>query len=292
MGAGAPGRSKPASARLASFASHWSVEAAHPTAAEIDTLRGVAPAGTEVFLPAVPGQPRGQVVEAAARLNGAGLVPVPHLAARQFASEAALAAFLQALAGAGVERALVIAGDRDDAAGPFADALTVIASGLLQDTGIRRIGIGGYPEGHPRIAEPVLARAMADKLAAARDAGLAVQIVTQFCFDAAAILGWLRALRVHGIAAPVRIGLVGPTGTASLMKYAARCGVRASARGLVRNLLGVRGLISRTTPDSLLGVLSEGAPALGPVKLHYYSFGGVTRTADYARAAASGHLAD
>jgi hypothetical protein len=76
------------------------------------------------------------------------------------------------------------------------------------------------------------------------------------------------------------------------MKYAARCGVRASARGLVRNLSAMRGLIGQTTPDSLLRALSECAPVLGPAGLHYYSFGGVMRTAAYARAAASGHLAD
>lgn len=281
----------PAAAQLIAFMRHWSLEAAHPGAAEIAALKAAAPAGTEVFLPAVPSQPRARVVEAAAELTAAGLAPVPHLAARQFTDRAELAGFLQALAAAGVERALVIAGDRDDAAGPFADALAVIASGLLQHHGIRRIGIGGYPEGHPRIPEAVLARALADKLAAAAEAGLAVQIVTQFCFDPDAIHGWLRRQRAAGIAAPVRIGMAGPAGMAALMRYAARCGVRASARGLVRNVSAMRGLIGQATPDDLLRALSERGEGLGPVTAHFYSFGGLLRTADYARAAAAGHLA-
>lgn len=268
------------------------MEAAHPTAADIGALKDAAPAGTEVFLPAVPRQPRAEVVEAAKRLFAVGLAPVPHIAARRFVSRDELAEFLHALAGAGVAQVLVIAGDLDVAAGPFTDALSVVTSGLLQEHGLRRIGIGGYPEGHPRIADAALARALTDKLAAAGEAGLDVQIVTQFCFDADAILTWLGRLRAGGIAAPVRIGLAGPAGLASLMRYAARCGVQASARGMMRNVSAVRGLIGQATPSDLLRELSDRSDGLGPVAPHLYSFGGVARTAAYARAAAAGQLAD
>ena len=66
-------------------------------------------------------------------------------------------------------------------------------------------------EGHPRIGEVELNRALGDKIAAAEATGLAVEIVTQFCFDAGAILDFVARLRSFGFEHPVRVGLAGPT---------------------------------------------------------------------------------
>ena len=110
-----------------------------------------------------------------------------------------------------MRRLLVIAGDRAEPAGPFHGALEAIDCGLIARHGIATIGIAGYPDGHPRIADHELDRLLAAKLEAADAIGLKVDIVTQFCLDAAPILAWLKRLRAHGIDHPVRIGLAGPT---------------------------------------------------------------------------------
>src|SRR5439155_20931841 len=128
----------------------------------------------------------------------------------------------------------VIAGDYERPSGPFKDAIELIESGLLQRYGITEVGIAGYPEGHPRISQDVLDRALAAKVEAAEQTGLSVHIVTQFAFDADAISHWLRRLRDLGIEHPVRIGMAGPTSLSTLLRYAHRCGVRASAQGLTR----------------------------------------------------------
>ena len=120
---------------------------------------------------------------------------------------------------AGVETVLVIAGDRAEC-GPFRRALDVIDNGVLRRRGIRSIGIAGYPQGHPRIGNDELNRALADKIAAAEATGLAVEIVTQFCFDAGAILDFVARVRSFGFEHRVRIGLAGPTSLTSLMRYA------------------------------------------------------------------------
>ncbi len=119
-----------------------------------------------------------------------------------------------------MRRLLVIAGDRAEPAGPFHGALEAIDSGLIARHGIAAIGISGYPDGHPRIADHELDRLLAGKLEAAAQTGLKVEIVTQFCLDAAPILAWVRRLRAHGIDHPVRIGLAGPTSLTTLMRYA------------------------------------------------------------------------
>ena len=74
-----------------------------------------------------------------------------------------------------------------------------------------------------------------DKIAAAEAAGFEIEIVTQFAFDAAPIANWITRLRADGHRHRVRIGLAGPTNFTALLRYARRCGVKASARGAARN---------------------------------------------------------
>jgi methylenetetrahydrofolate reductase (NADPH) len=213
---------------------------------------------------------------------------VPHVAVRNFGSKQALDDFLARLNGeAKVDHVLVIAGDRNEY-GPFRRALDVIDNGVLRRRGIRGIGIAGYPQGHPRIGDDELNRALAEKIAAAEATGLAVEIVSQFCFDAPAILDFIARLRGFGFEHRVRVGLVGPTSLTSLMRYASRCGVRASAQGLARRSGLMRQMFALTTPDDLIRTLAQAAPA--GVVPHFFSFGGVPATSRWASAVADGRV--
>ena len=104
---------------------------------------------------------------------------------------------------AGVRHLLVIGGDID-AAGPYADALAVIQKGDLRRNGIEEIGIGAYPEGHPRIPTARLEASLDEKIASATAQGLRVNIVTQFSFSGEHIIVWLKQLRGSGIKNPRR----------------------------------------------------------------------------------------
>jgi methylenetetrahydrofolate reductase (NADPH) len=234
-----------------------------------------------------------EVLDSAIRLRTAGFSPVPHIAARMFATTAALNEFLvQLTSKANVERLLVIAGDRNRPAGDLRSSLEVIDGGLLQRRGIKEIGIAGYPEGHPRISQHDLDRALMDKIAAAEATGIKVHIVTQFCFDATAILQWIRRLRDFGLEHPVRVGLAGPTNLPALLRYARRCGVRASIEGLARQSGLARQLFAMTAPDTLVQALAQARSdrRLGMVKPHFFAFGGVAATARWASAVAEGHI--
>ena len=145
--------------------------------------------------------------------------------------------------------------------GPFRSAADAIDSGLFRRRGIRALGIAGYPEGHPKIGNDALFKALAEKIAAAEATGLAVEIVTQFCFDARAILDYVARLRGFGFEQPLRIGLVGPTSLSALLRYAARCGVRASAQALARRSGMLRQMFALTVPDDLIRALAEAAPS-------------------------------
>ncbi len=279
--------------QIAAIMRGFSLEATRLTASDLDALKGVLTPGAAIYLTAVPHRPANEQIEAAIRTRAAGFEPVPHLAARSFASIGVLENVLARLsAQAAVRRTLIIAGDRDQPAGPFANAIDVIESGLLQRHGIAEIGIAGYPEGHPRITPQALDRALAAKIEAAEQTGLAVHIVTQFAFDARAILAWIAKLRDQGIEQPVRIGVAGPTSLSTLLRYAQRCGVRASAHGLTRQTGIIKHLIGSSAPDGILRPIAElqASGRYGRIVPHFYSFGGAAATARWAAAAAAGRI--
>ena len=277
----------PAVQRIAGFTQNFSVEATRPSDADIAAL-AVLPRGSRVYISAVPHRAAEESVTAAIRLRAAGLEPVPHVAVRNFASVDALDDFLARLNGeAEVRRVLVIAGDRSEY-GPFRSAADAIDSGLFRRRCIRALGIAGYPEGHPKIGNDTLFKALAEKITAAEATGLTVEIVTQFCFNARAILDYVARLRAFGFEQPLRIGLVGPTSLAALLRYASRCGVRASAQALARRSGMLRQMFALTVPDDLIRALAEAAPSR--VHPHFFSFGGLPATARWAQAVADGRI--
>ncbi|HMF23883.1 MAG TPA: methylenetetrahydrofolate reductase [Pseudolabrys sp.] len=269
----------------AAFARRFSLEATRPNAKEISALAEILPPGTPLYLTAVPTQQARELVTAAAGVRKAGLEPVAHVAARRLASPAALRELLAGLRSeADMRRVLLIGGDVD-APQIFADALAVIQKGHLREAGIEEIGIGAYPEAHPRIPAGRLEAALDEKIAAATAHGLRVHIVSQFSFSPERILAWLKQLRACGIAKPVKIGMAGPTSVSALLRFAKRCGVTASLRGLASGL--ATGLVGQVGPDRIVETLSM-ASGLGDVAPHYFSFGGTLETARYACQAASG----
>jgi methylenetetrahydrofolate reductase (NADPH) len=272
------------------FACTFSLEATRPNASEIVALAELLPGGTPVYFSAVPTITPQELVAAAASLRKSGLEPIIHIAARRVRAAADLAGLLASLRGeADVRRLLVIGGDIEPS-GPFLDALAVIQKGRLREAGIQEIGIGAYPEGHRRIPAGRLEAALDEKIAAAAAQGLGVHIVSQFSFSPERILTWLRRLRACGITKPVKVGMAGPTSLPALLRYAKRCGVDASLRGLMSG--AAAGLIGNVGPDRIVEALSL-AGDLGDVAPHYFSFGGAVETARYAcstsRRAAVGH---
>jgi len=167
-------------------------------------------------------------------------------------------------------------------AGPFADTMALLATGLFERHGIRAIGIAGHPEGHPWMTDGQCWEALEAKHAELESRGIATLIVTQFGFDAAPFLSWLRTLRARGLDVPVRIGVPGPAGVATLMRFAARCGVGASAGVMAKYGISLTRLIGSAGPDALVDQLGkELGPAHGPVRLHFYPFGGLEKTVDW-----------
>lgn len=269
----------------ATFAQSFSLEATRPGSAEVASLANIVPRGTPLYLTAVPTQDAAELVAAAVAVRTAGLEPIAHVAARRLSSAGALQELLTRLRGEADMRRLLLIGGDVDTAGAFPDALAVIQKAGLREAGIEEIGIGAYPEGHPRISAGRLEAALDEKIAAAAALGLRVHIVSQFSFSPERILAWLKQLRACGINKPVKVGMAGPTSVPGLLRYARRCGVAASLRGLTSG--AAAGLVGHVGPGRIIETLS-GANDLGDVAPHYFSFGGTLETARFACDAAAG----
>lgn len=283
-----------AAARIAGLANRYSLEVSSRSARDLDACLTHLEKGSDVYINFIAGDDLGAKVRCAAALKTSGFRPVPHIGARHLKSAAQLDDLLARLAGeAGVDRALLVGGDAAAPAGPFESSLAVLASGLLAKHGFRAAAFAGYPEGHPQIAPLELERALAAKLALAAEQGIEAYIVTQFCFEPAAVTAWLAALRREGVAAPVHIGIAGPANIATLVRFAIRCGVTNSIRALTARADRFFRLVADSAPDGLIRGLAAGAdPALlaGVAGFHFFPFGGVAKTARWANALKRGRF--
>src|SRR5579875_148766 len=278
--------------RIVEFARGASTEIAPHDEGLVPELAGTLPPGTTVYVAHTPKATLADVVRIAAKVQAAGLRASPHIVARRIESARLLKEGLHQLREAGVEQALLVAGDRNPPAGEFTSSLEILESGLIVEAGIRCVGVAGHPEGHPAVGPDVLWNALARKQEYAVRTGTTMHIATQFSFHPEAVLAWDRRLAEHGITLPVHVGVAGPTPLPKLIKYAMMCGIGASL-GKLGTGLGLVGRVAglATSPDEMLIALVQGRAAQESTRLvhpHVYAFGGVMSTARWLRSVIDG----
>jgi len=213
----------------------------------------------------------------------AGLEPVPHIAARRVRDRAEVRSFLaRAVREADVRKALVIGGDEPEAAGPYGDGAALLKE--LGGSGLREIGLPGYPEGHPRIPAAALERAFAEKLALAAAHGMGSYVVTQFSFAPQRVVDYCARMARQAPGVPVYVGLAGPTNPVALLRFAQRCGVSASLRALGTQGMNAVRLVTHTDPADQLAAVTRycaGHASCNVVGVHLFTFGGVAAAANW-----------
>ncbi|MCY4499774.1 MAG: hypothetical protein OXC14_21135, partial [Rhodospirillaceae bacterium] len=200
-----------------------------PAQATDDAVNQFLARETRVFVPWLPGAVADETIAAAVALRERGMVPVPHIAARGMPDTGSLDRLLRRLRSeAAVDQLLVIGGDVASPRGPFGSALQLLETGLLSEHRITRVGIGGYPEGHPHVSDGELLDALIRKQDHSVRAGLNVFVITQFAFGAAPVIDWLRRGRVSRVRFPAHVGGPGPGRARGLVRCDTRCGVGGS----------------------------------------------------------------
>lgn len=242
----------------------------------------IAP-GTTISIPYLANEDDDARLVAARTVRELGFEPMPHLSARRIGSRAALERFMERAASeAGVATCLLIAGDLSTPAGPYADSTSIIETGLLERCGIKVVAMGGHPEGHPVMNAEDRWRVLERKCQAIEARGMAPLIISQFGFDAGVVLAWLDALRARGISAPVLVGVPGPASIARLLRYAAMCGVGASASMLARYGISIGRLLGTAGPEVFVDRLVNGLENThGHVSPHLFPFGGIVPSLEW-----------
>ncbi|MCF2588695.1 methylenetetrahydrofolate reductase [Brevibacterium sp. UCMA 11752] len=260
------------------------------TGKDVPSLQQAAhaiPQGTRVNVTFLGNENLQMRVEAAKEVLELGFVPVPHISARRLKSETELREFLQALQQAGAsEHVFVVGGDPAAPEGPYADSLSVIRTGILQEYGVTEVGIAGYPEGHPDISTASLWEHMEAKSASLAEQGLGQVVLTQFAFDAEAVVAWVHEVRSRGIESDLRIGTPGPAGIKRLLGYARRFGVGTSAGIAKKYGFSLTNLIGTAGPERFLKDLTSYESIISAssgVKTHFYTFGGLAATAEWVQ---------
>ncbi|GIV00707.1 MAG: methylenetetrahydrofolate reductase [Actinomycetota bacterium] len=250
-----------------------------PLPSALERAEGLPP-GAPVTVTASPGRGIEATLELAAELARRGHPATPHLSARLVRDRAHLGEVLDRCRETGLREAFVVGGDGD---GPsaFVDGLALLRAIHELGSPFERIGVPGYPEGHPEIPRAALEHALLAK------APLADWISTQMCFDPAALEVWIAGVRAAGVGLAIHLGVPGVVEVAKLLTIGARIGLASSARYLRKNrsLLG-RIARGRFGPDGILEALAGtiADPAAGVTALHVFTFNQVGPTVGWQRA--------
>ncbi|MBA2416550.1 MAG: methylenetetrahydrofolate reductase [Geodermatophilaceae bacterium] len=280
---------------LAELTRGFSVEVTPREAPKVQHFGEVLAEGTRVYITFLANTPFEDTLALARRAVDEGMRPVPHLAVRSIPSRRALTGMVAALADVGATEMLVIAGSVSKPAGEYEETMQVLASGVLPEHGITRIGVAGHPEGAPDISATELAAALAAKNAVAAEQGLDLYIVTQFSFAPEPIVEWEREIRAAGNRLPIVIGLPGLTSPAKLLKFGLSCGIGPSLKVLRKQSGGVLKLATSSVyhPDqTMLGLVRSRVsdPASLISGVHFFPFGSLERTAEWARQVSAGQF--
>jgi methylenetetrahydrofolate reductase (NADPH) len=241
-----------------------------------ERVSALAP-GSTVTVTCSPRHGIDRTLEVSERLVALGYRVVPHIAARMVRDGDHLRGIVARLAAAGLGEAFVVGGDASPPVGKFSDAGDLLDALSALDHPLSRIGIGGYPEGHPLIGDSLLLEALQHKQRHA------AYIVTQMCFDAAALASWIGAIRAAGIWLPIVVGLPGVVERRKLAEISLQTGV--SLRYLTRHRRQIATLArSRRydpTPLALAIAAHLDDPGLHVRGAHLFTFNRIEATRDW-----------
>ena len=230
----------------------FSIEVMPRTLAKVDCLESLLPKGSRVYVAHIEGVEFQDMLATAKRLSEAGYRVMPHFP------------------------------------GDLSNSMQLLQTGLFEKYQFKRLHVAGHPEGNKDIdadgSGEKAREALAWKQAYADQCDAQMAIVTQFAFDAHAVVDWADMLLEGGIRMPVHIGLAGPTKLQTLIKFAIACGVGPSLKVLQKRALDLTKLLTPYEPAEILqdlsNLLSEGR-AENIECIHFFPLGGISSTAQW-----------
>ena len=274
--------------RISKFMEGFSIETTPNSAKKVESFSKILRPNTTVYITFLPGSDYKETITTAKRLKNEGMQPAPHFAARSITSREMLADYLARASGeAGVEKVLIIAGAMKQAIGPYSDTMQLLETGLFDFQGIKNIGLSGHPEGSPDMSDKAIEEALKWKNEFAERSSANFHIVTQFCFEAAPIIAWDKAINSAGNKLPIHIGIPGIAKLSTLLNYSISCGIGNSLQFIKRQSKNIGNLIKTQAPDVLVRDLAKytAEDKKSSIKgVHLYPLGGLLKSAEWGYA--------
>ena len=282
---GAPRSAAPAK----DIAAGWSIEVMPRTAAKIDSFRALLPNGTRVYIAHIAGTPITDMVATARRLHEEGFAVMPHFPARGIADAATLEEWIKRYRNeAGVTQALLLGGGHAMPEGAFDSSIQMIETGLFDRHGFTHLHVAGHPEGNRDIDQggstANVDSALAYKQDFASRTNAQMAIVTQFAFDAPAVIAWAERIADLGVTLPVHAGIAGPAKLQTLIQFALSCGVGPSVSVLHKRARDLSKLLLPYEPGEMVAGLAEHKarhPNSLITQLHVFPLGGIKKAAEW-----------
>lgn len=251
----------------------------------LSTAIGQLPPASSVTVTCLPGTGLGATLDGTARALDAGHHVVPHLAARLVEDRAHVARLASWLRTNGVREIFVIGGDAKVPVGDYADGSSLLRDLFEYDTGLRRVGVPAYPDGHPLIPHADLRSALHGKQALIAAAGMEGSATTQMCFDESRIRRWLSTERAEGFSLAVELGVPGVVDRKRLMAMGVRLGIGSSLRFLRKQTATMTAMLAPGgyDPTDLVTALAVDAEPLRIQGLHAFTFNCVATTEAWRR---------
>ena len=280
----------------------YSIEVLPKVVAEIPSVQTLLPLGTQVYVAHIENTPVSDMIAATKTLSEQGMEPVPHIPARLMENKSTLQNLVcRYQQEAQVTQALLIAGGRSEPLGDFQSSFQLLQTGCFDD--FDKLHFAGHPEGHSHMSDLELVDVLLAKQQYCASQDIEGIIVTQFGFDAERIWNWSQQLYQNGIVLPIHVGVAGPTRLDQLLRYAWKCGVGPSLKVLQEQKSSAVATLLMNPwyePTNLLETLAEKSQLIAESndeilhrpedsqrisrieQIHFFPFGGLVRTAQWA----------
>jgi methylenetetrahydrofolate reductase (NADPH) len=246
---------KSASERLTSFVANAGLEI-YPDSKILQKV-DVLSRSTKISVTSSPTKGIEETLNFTKFLKEKGFEVVPHIAARSIKDIKQLEVISIFLNHYGIEEIFAIAGDNERPAGNYDSSVTMLDRLLGMTRTVTRVGVAGYPEGHPFVFDAQLTESLKAKADIAKKYGVGIHVDTQMCFDANAITDWIKYLHSNDVNIPIILGVPVTNSFAKLLQFSIRCGVGDSKRFLQAGGMGNAFQLVNYKPDDLLKSLSK-----------------------------------